>query len=118
MQIEVADNPNCRGSEQFVFRELGAPRPIRAIRVEDGGRTLLCEVTGVEETGKFTAAHAVKIADSGAGYAYLIFGGVWGIRLKKQGSAGEAWDLLSRLQWGEPFKIYGEEEDIVYAEPP
>jgi hypothetical protein len=115
MQIEVEDNPNCRGSEQFVFREIGPPKPVRAIRVTERGKETLCDVTGVEAGGTFTPAKAVKIADSGAGFAYLIHGGAWGIRLRPEARRADAWDVSNKAQWGEPFKIYGEEEDLIYA---
>jgi hypothetical protein len=116
MQIEVEENPNCRGSEQFVFLELGKPRPVSAIRTGEGKKEALCDVVAVEAGGKFGRAFAVKIADSGAGYAYLIYGGVWGIRLRSNSIGLQAWDLLSEGQWGEPFKIYGSEDDILYAD--
>ncbi len=116
MQIEVQDNLNSGASEQFVFSELGPVRLVEAIRVLERGVETRCDVTGVEAEGKFVPAQAVKIADSGAGYAYLIFGGSWGIRLRPERFKKENWELSNPNQWGEPFKIYGEEEDIIYAE--
>ncbi len=115
MQIEVEDNPNCRGSEQFVFRELEPPRLIRGIKITERGKEISCEVTGVESESKFVPARVVKIADSGAGFAYLIYGGAWGIRIRPETHGGEAWDLSNKHQWGEPFKIYGSEEDLIYV---
>ena len=116
MEIQVEANPNCARSEQYMFNELEAPRKIRAIRVEAQGEEILCDVTGADEGGRWVDAWAVKITDSGAGYAYCIYGGAWGIRLKPRSAASEPWDLSNARQWGEPFKIYGEEKDIVYAE--
>ena len=115
MQIEVEDSPNCGGTEQFVYRELGGVRPVRAIIAEERGAEVPLEVTGVAKGGGWVPARCVKIADSGAGYAFLIFGGEWGIRLKP-GWHKAAWDLADPKQWGEPFKIYGSEKDIVYAD--
>ena len=123
MQIEVADNPNCGGSEQRVYRELGPAKPIRAIRVQEWGKEILCEVVGVEPARPprsladaiFIEAKVTKIADSGAGFAFIIFGGVWGIRLRPEGHSNEPWDFSNKHQWGEPFKIYGEESDIIYG---
>jgi hypothetical protein len=114
MQIEVQDSPNCGGTEQFVYRELGPVRCLSAIIAEDKGKEVRLDVTGVGEGGEWTSACCVKIADSGAGFAFLIFGGQWGIRLKPDWHRAE-WDLHDPKQWGEPFKIYGSEEDIVYA---
>ena len=116
MQIEVEENPNCAGSEQFVFHELGRPRPVSAIRTGEGKKEALCDVVAVERGGEFGRAFAVKIADSGAGYAYLIYGGLWGIRLRPRRFGSEGWGLLNKAQWGEPFKIYGSEDDILYAD--
>ena len=115
MIIRVEDNPNCRESDQFFFQELGSSRPIRAIRILDRGAETECEVTGVGKDGRFATAYCCKVTDSGAGYAYLISGGEWGIRLKPLAFAYEPWDLRNVHQWGEPFKIYGEEKDIVFA---
>ena len=115
MQIEIGSNPNCAGSEQFVFNELEGAKPVVAIRVSEGTKESLCDVTGVEESGRFVEASAVKIADSGNGVAYLIYGGAWGIRLRPEAHRNESWDLSNTSQWGEPFKIYGSEEDLVYV---
>ena len=115
MHVEIEDNPNCRGSEQFVFRELEPPRSIRGIKVTERGKEIPCDVIGVEKEGTFVPARAAKIADSGAGFAYLIYGGAWGIRIRPETCAGEAWDLSNKRQWGEPFKIYGSEEDLIYV---
>lgn len=114
MLVEVEENPNCGSTDQFVYNELGAARPIRAILAEERGKEISLRVTGVARGGRFVEAKAVKIADSGNATAYLIFGGEWGIRLKPEWHEG-AWDLSDPKQWGEPFKIYGSEEDIIYA---
>ena len=122
MQIDVEAGPNVPSSEQFVFNELGRPRRVQALRVELGGREMRCEVTGVAPANEASAgtrgvrwvpARAVKINDSSEGHAFLIYGGEWGIRLK---SGPGPWDLSDRAQWGEPFKVYGSEEDIIYAD--
>ena len=115
MNIEIEDNPNCRASDQFVFNELEAPAPIKGIRVMDRGKESWCDVIGVGKAAKFTDACAVKVTDSGAGFAYLIYGGAWGIRLRPAAYAGESWELSNTHQWGEPFKLYGEKEDILYG---
>ncbi len=114
MQIEIQDNVNTRGSDQFVFAELGVPRTIRAIRAEERGVEVRYEVASVDAGGRFGPAFAVKIMDSGCGFAYLIYGAEWGIRLRPE-AAAEPWDFANQRQWGEPFKIYGEEEDLIYA---
>lgn len=114
MQIEILSNPNCPPCDQTVFSELGPVRPIRAIRADVGGRDARCEITGVEPGPRWVKAHAVKIADSGEGTAFLITGGSWGIRLKPEAHAAGGWDLSDRAQWGEPYKIYGSVDDIFF----
>lgn len=116
MQIEIPDNPNCSASEQFVFQELASPEKIRGIKIIHHGSEIDCDVTGVDEEGRWVEASAVKITDSGPGYSYLIYGGKWGIRLRPAPHAGESWDLKNAHQWGEPFKIYGERVDILYVD--
>ena len=114
MQIEIEPNKNCEGSEQFFFSELGPSCPIRGIRVMDRAQEAECDVVGVEKEGVFVEAFATKVADSGAGFAFLITGGAWGIRLRPATHGHEVWDLSNWHQWGEPFKLYGE-EDIFYV---
>lgn len=115
MQIEIEENPNCSGSPQFVFKELEKPEPVRGILVGEEGKETSCDVVGVEEGGRWTQATAVKIADSGDGTAWLITGGAWGIRLRHEKDAVGTWSLDDRRQWGEPFKVYGKREDILYG---
>ena len=115
MQIQVDANPNCQISEQFVFNEIDRPRPIEGIQVEWDGQEHFCQVIGVDPEGQWVQAQAVKITDSGEGFAYLIYGGAWGIRIRPKASADQVWDLNNKHQWGEPFKIYGNEKDILYS---
>ena len=114
MHIAVNANPNCQGSEEFVFNELGPPKKIKGIRISEGPRDVDCEVVGVDAEGRFVGAFAAKIADSGAGFAYIIVGSDWGIRIRPSLFSKEPWSLSNPRQWGEPFKIYGSEEDIIY----
>ncbi len=86
------------------------------MKLQIEGRERICWVTGVSEKGVFHTAYAQKVADSGGGVSFLIFGGKWGIRFKPDEFPQEPWNLNNPHQWGEPFKFYGEEKDIVYAE--
>ena len=113
LDIDIDDNPTTAGDGPFVYQELGPPRPVRAIKVEDRGVESVCDVTGVEPPGVFVKAYAQKVADSGAGYAYVIFGGKWGIRLRPEARRSAPWDLNNKDQRGEAFKLYGE-DDIIY----
>ena len=118
MQIDIDDNPNCTGSPQFVFKELGGPEPVRGLLVGDEGKESECDVVGVEEGGRWVQAVAIKIADSSDGVAWMIRGGAWGIRLRPEKARGRAWSLEDRGQWGEPYKIYGKREDILDGTSP
>ncbi len=115
MNFEIEANPNCAENQQFVFNELGKPELVRAILVGNEGDESECDVIGVDDGGRWTQAMAVKIADSSDGIAYMIYGGLWGIRLRPEKFRGEPWDLANKRQWGEPFKIYGRKEDIFYG---
>ncbi len=114
MHIAISTNSNCQGSEEFIFKELEKPRKIKGIRVSEDGKDVDCDVVGVNAKGGFVDAFAVKIADSGAGFAYVIYGGGWGVRIRPSFFSDSPWNLADARQWGEPFKIYGSEEDIIY----
>lgn len=58
-------------------------------------------------------AYVQTVEDSGAGVTHLVFGGIWGIRLKPV-SLQEDWDLESRNQWGEPYLSVADASDIKY----
>ena len=113
--FEVQENPNCRASSFLSFEALGPSKEIIKIRCEKEGNTFWAEVIGVQENGLFVPACAQKVADSGDGFAFLIRGGAWGIRLRneKENEPAEPWDLSSPRQWGEPYLIYGDEADFV-----
>ena len=113
MLIEIQKNPNCAFSDQYFFNEIEPPKKVRGIKVSVAGEDQECAVTGVDENGRFVLAVASKITDSGEGFAYIIYGGTWGLRLRPKEFSNEAWDLKNRHQWGEPFKIYGE-ADILF----
>ena len=116
IEIRIDPNPNCGWSGQVVFSDLDAPRRISAIRADAGGGDELCDIVGVETGGAWAPARALKVADSGEGTAVLIYGGPWGIRLRPRRCAAEPWDLADRRQWGEPYKVYGSSDDIVWEE--
>lgn len=113
MEIEIASNPNCTGSDQLVFQELEPAFPVRGLKISERGKDIDCDVAGVTAEGQFVQAYARKIADSGAGFAYIVYGGDWGIRLRPATHAEELWDLKNPHQYGEPFKIYSYEDLLI-----
>ncbi len=113
--ITIDPNPNCEPAEGMVYQTLEPPRPVVRMQIARAGREAWCWVTGVDPDGRWVPARAVKITDSGAGVAYLIAGGGWGLRFAP-GDAPPRWDLRDPAQWGEPYKIYGEAKDLVFKD--
>ncbi len=115
MRVEVLPNPNSgEGCDEMEFNVIGnaPPRRVAGIVAEDRGREFRCDLTGVDGAGRFVPAWAVEITDSGEGSAYLITGGAWGLRVRKDGAA---WDLADGSQWGEPYKVYSK-QDVIFAD--
>lgn len=115
LYIEVESNPNCEELPGMVYNALEAPRQVSKMRVRRGEAMELCWVAGVEPSG-FGPAQVQKITDSGAGVAYCIYGGRWGLRFQLATSATPQWNLSAADQWGEPCKIYGDLDDVVLSD--
>ena len=139
MYIEVEANPNCAGREGMRYRELGPPSPVVRVRIfdrRDEGEW--CLVTAVQGEGAtpWGPALARRVEDSGVGVAYLVFGGAWGIRLCPVDRARPSsvtdercfpssvtdeccppWSLDDPDQWGEPYLVLTDSQDLVLAEP-
>ena len=100
------------------FKELGPPRRLLQIRLHDRkDEGEWCEVTGwtSEAEAQTCPAYAVPIEDSGAGMAYLVYGGNCGIRFKPT-EIHEEWDLHSTHQWGEPYLVLASAQDLGHQE--
>jgi hypothetical protein len=118
MVVEVESNPNCESSLYARFRESGPARRVDKIRVfERRPEGEWCWVTGWTDDPDHPrcAAFAQPVEDSGAGLTHVVFGGLWGIRLKPV-ALDEDWNLESRHQWGEPYLALADRRDIQYAE--
>ena len=116
MFVEVEDNPNCESSVFLRFKEVGPVRRISHVKIfERTSRGEWCSVVGWCEDADQPVCPAVaqKVEDSGAGFAILIFGGSWGLRLKPESSQDD-WDLENREQWGEAYLTIGDERDVRY----
>ena len=120
MVVEVESNLNCEQSVCARFKEAG---PIRqAIQVKTFERRSegeWCWVTGWTDDPERPCcpAQAQRVEDSGSGLAYLIFGGIGGIRLKPV-KLSEDWNLDSPNQWGEPYLLLADTKDIRYEMGP
>ena len=119
MYIEVEANPNCVGREGMRYRELGPPSPVVRVRIfdrrDEGEWCLVTAVQGAEPE-PWGPAFVRRVEDSGAGVAYLVFGGAWGIRLCPVDRA-RPWSLDDPDQWGEPYLLLTDSHDLVLAEP-
>ena len=139
MYIEVEANPNCAGREGMRYRELGPPSPVVRVRIfdrRDEGEW--CLVTAVQGEGAtpWGPALARRVEDSGVGVAYLVFGGAWGIRLCPVDRARPSsvtdercfpssvtdeccppWSLDDPDQWGEPYLVLTDSQDLVLEKP-
>jgi hypothetical protein len=115
--VEVESNPNSAMSASQVFRSITAPFAVAFVRIyegEPGGQ--LCAITGWSSKGEGTPvdAYAVRIEDSSEGEAILIYGGDWGLRLRPADS-DVGWSRDESSQWGEPYLVLADAEDIVSA---
>ena len=118
MVVEVESNPNCESSLYARFKESGPARRVEKVRTfERRAEGEWCWVTGWTDDpdNPRCAAQAQLVEDSGAGLTHLVFGGLWGIRLKPV-TLEEDWSLESRNQWGEPYLALADGRDIEYAE--
>ncbi|MBI5136002.1 MAG: hypothetical protein HZA24_01560 [Nitrospirae bacterium] len=117
MVIDVEDNPNCAGCGVMRFQPLSLPRRVGAVILHgaDGG-ALPCRVTGWGPDGP-GPARARKVADSGDGTVWLVYGGAWGVRLAPAGGEGaeDPWRADAPGQWGEPFITLAAAHDLIAA---
>lgn len=116
MFVEVESNQNCDSSVFLRFKAVGPARRITHVRIYDRlAHGEWCEIVGWcdDPVQPRCPAMAQPIEDSGAGTAYLVFGGNWGLRLKPE-SLAEEWNLESPNQWGEPYLSLSDERDIRY----
>ena len=115
--VEVDSNPNSAMSANQVFRNMTSPFRAAFVRIYEGEPDgVLCAITGWSSKGDGTPVHAyaVRVEDSSAGTAFLIYGGDWGLRLRPADSDG-AWSHEDGSQWGEPYLVLADAEDIIAA---
>jgi hypothetical protein len=117
--VEVEPNDNCETSVFARFKDAGPVRPVAQVRLYD--RNPAGEwywITGWSDDDKTPAcpANVQLVEDSGSGLAYLVYGGLYGLRL--QPAANDApWSLHNPTQWGEAYLSLASERDLRYAEP-
>jgi hypothetical protein len=72
------------------FKRVGEPRAVTRVMYEPEGEdgVAVWRVEAVEEGGGVGVASAVTVEDSSAGVSTLVFGGSWGLRLRREGEGG------------------------------
>lgn len=113
MYLIVEESKNSPPDER-VFADISKPRPIRRIKIDTPfGSDLWCEAVAVDETGTFTPAQAVQAEDSADGVVWLIFGGIWGVRFRREQDK-EPWSFENATQWGLPFLVLDSSTSIEF----
>lgn len=115
--VDVESNPNSPMQANQVFHNMDLPFHVTHVRVYEGeAEGKLCAITGWSSSGGGTpvAAYAVRIEDSSEGAAFLVYGGDWGVRLRDANDGG-AWAHENGSQWGEPYLVLADVEDVVSA---
>ena len=76
-----------------------------------------CRVTGWSDDEQVPTcpAYAQLVEDSGSGLAYLVYGGLYGLRFKPT-DVDEPWSLPSPSQWGEAYLSLADARDLRYAD--
>jgi hypothetical protein len=118
MYLEVESNPNCEAGVFARFKEIESAR--RVIQVRSFDRSAVgewCWITGwTDDPSKpCCPAFTQRVEDSGAGLAYLVYGGRWGVRLKPI-ALQEEWNIDSPDQWGEAYLLLADAKDLRYAD--
>lgn len=118
MFIEVESNENCETSVFARFKEVRSARPVLQVRLYDRNPSgAWYWVTGWsdDEQTPPCPTYAQLVEDSGAGMTYLVYGGIYGLRLKPI-DIEEAWNLDSPHQWGEAYLSLSSDRDLRYAD--
>lgn len=113
--LEVEEGPNCPLSLQLVYSGLDDPHPVQRVRLYDRGDPTGAwyDVTGWNTDGSQSEVTGVKVEDSGQAYAFLVYGGSEGVRLRPSGSGD--WALDTPGQWGESHLLLTTESDVEWA---
>jgi hypothetical protein len=104
MFLRFEENANCGFVDDRVWKEEGVPRQVDKILRVRSGQDVWCPITGLNDKGQPVPAQAVKVEDSGEGTCWLVYGGLWGVRLKDPDNL-KTWSLDDTAQWGEGFLL-------------
>ena len=118
MFLEVESSENFEGSLFLRFKEVGPAQPLSQVKLYDRtSKGEWCDVVGWsdDDLHPVCPAFGQPVEDSGAGFAYLVFGGNCGVRLKPI-TVTEEWSVESSHQWGESHLLLADVSDIRFAE--
>ena len=118
MFLEIERSPNFEGSLFLRFKEVGSAKPLAQVKLyERSAQGEWCDVVGWtdNEAEPVCPAFGQPVEDSGAGLAYLVFGGLCGIRIKPI-VVNEPWSLESSNQWGESHLLLADVGDLRFQE--
>lgn len=113
--LDVEEGQNQPLSLQLVFSALEPERPVLRVRTYGRGDTTGAwhDVVAWNNDGTWQPATGVKVEDSGQAFAYLIYGGDGGVRLRPTG--GSDWSADAPGQWGESHLLLTEDQDIEWG---
>ena len=117
MILEVESNDNCETGMFARFKEVRPARPVLQVRLyERNPAGEWFRVTGWRDdrNDPLCQAFAQLVEDSGSGFAYLVYGGMYGLRFKPA-TSDEPWSLADSTQWGEAYLLLGGDQDLIYA---
>jgi hypothetical protein len=101
IQINVDEHDAIPDGCSMLFEIVGPERPVTQVQYDpDDAPAGRWEVLAAHPGGKLTAASAVPVSDSGAGTSFLVYGGEWGLRLRRVGGDEER---------AEPYLLLDEE---------
>ena len=118
MIVEVEANQNCEAGCFARFKEVGPARPVIQVRLyEKNAAGEWYWITGWcdSEQTPVCPAYVRVVEDSGAGLAYLVYGGLYGLRFKPI-DRDEPWSLDSLHQWGEAYLLLADDRDLQYSD--
>ncbi len=113
--VEVEENDNADYMPLQVYEAHESSRPIHKVRLfEPDHPHGVYEVTGwhSEDEGSPCPALYAPVSDSGQAEVHLVYGGIWGVRLRPEESSAE-WDIDDPDQFGEPYLMLTDENDVI-----
>ncbi len=120
MIVEVEPNPNCDMGVFARFKEAGPDRPVLQVRLYDrnpAGEWYRVTGWSDDENAPVCPAYARLVEDSGSGLATLVYGSLYGLRLKPV-HPDEPWSLDNGHQWGDGYLVLASDRDLRYEDEP